>query len=83
MNGESAMVIERPLLQSVPSSEAAVAVRQDPDLVRVLNEKTAIICGMADLLLEANGTLDQSVARAALDSIKRHAAALREVFQQD
>lgn len=71
------MIGERNPLYSV-SDENTIDV--DAEIARAVNEKTAIICGMADLLLDSNGALDQSVARAALDSIKRHASGLRELF---
>ena len=81
MIGETAMVSDGPSLHSVSPGFRPL----DPEAARLrtLNEKTAIICGMADLLLDSNGSLDQEVARAALESIKRHAAGLRELFQND
>lgn len=75
------MVIDRMPLHEVGAGDLADSVRAKAELAREVNERTAIICGMADLLLEANGSLDQSVARAALESIKRHAGGLREVLQ--
>jgi len=76
MIGEATMVEERRLLHAVPGLAAT-----DPDLTRAVNERAAIICGLADLLIDANGATEPDVARAALDSIKRHATGLRKAFK--
>ncbi len=80
MIGDTAMILQDTARSGFTSAEDLPV---DPDAIRLVNEKTAIICGMADLLLDANGSLDHEVGRAALDSIKRHAADLRELFKQN
>lgn len=73
---------ERDLHVVEPGAKPPWAFRSNAQLTRTINEKLAIIEGMAELLLEANGTLDEKVARAALESIGRHAAELKGFLKQ-
>lgn len=52
----------------------------DPEVVRQLNEKIAIIQGLTELLID--GSYDEEVSKAALDSIRRHVAGLKELLKQ-
>ncbi len=54
----------------------------DPQWIRDVNEKIAIIQGLTELLVDPNGLLDDSTAKAALESINRHAAGLRDLIKQ-
>ncbi len=44
---------------------------------RAVNEKIALIEGMTELLLYADGEVDHTVGRAALEAIARNTAGLR------
>lgn len=57
----------------------AAAVPLNQELTRALNEKVAIIAGLAELLLQANRSLDET-AQEALHSICRQANELRDLF---
>ena len=60
------------------SQAGAAPASLEPELVRALNEKIAIIDGMAELLLLGD-SLDRT-ALAALEAIRRQAQAVRELF---
>ena len=64
-------------LQLAPERGAAPASLQ-PELIRALNEKIAIIDGMAELLLMS--TSPDRTAKAALEAIRRQAQSVRELF---
>ena len=77
MNGLSAMVGYENELH-VPAAHATVGT----DHKRDDNESIAIIEGWTELLLEADGTLEENVERAALESIRRHALLLKVLLSQ-
>ena len=66
-------------LQLAPTHGAAPA-SLEPELIRALNEKIAIIDGMAELVLMS--TSPDRTAKAALQAIRRQAQGVRELFLQ-
>ncbi|MFP5351862.1 MAG: hypothetical protein ACLGIB_04785 [Actinomycetota bacterium] len=71
--------IDETSLHLASSSEPAPATLE-PELVRALNERIAIIDGMAELLLLS--TTPDKTAKAALQAIRRQAQGVRELFLQ-
>ena len=66
---------------TVPYADRAPA---DPDLIRAVNEKVAIIQGFTDLLKSADDVLDGPTVEWALDSINAQAEGLKRlVLQQE
>ena len=55
-------------------------VAADPDLIRAVNEKVAIIQGFTDLLRGPEDVLDRATVEWALDSISAHAEGLKRLY---
>ena len=64
---------------AAPASKAG-GVAADPDLIRAVNEKVAIIQGFTDLLRGAEDVLDGPTVEWALDSISAHAEGLKRLY---
>ena len=67
---------DRTLQLASPTGAAPASLQ--PELIRALNEKIAIIDGMAELLLLS--TSPDRTAKAALQAIRRQAQGVRELF---
>ena len=79
MNGVSAMVgYEEDLNDAGATNQAGPGA----ELKRDLNESIAIIEGWTELLIEADGGLEENVERAALESIRRHSVRLKDLLRQ-
>ena len=78
MNGVATMLKKEHGLEQDP--RATRTLRSDPEAVRLLNEKIAIIDGLTELL--ADGSFEEDVTKAALESIQRHVAGLKELLKQ-
>ena len=77
MGGVAAMLKKEQGLHADPRETRSLL--SDPEIVRQLNEKIAIIQGLTELL--ADGLYDEDVSKAALDSIRRHVAGLKELLK--